>query len=98
MTWKPKFVTRTIRQGRAKILGHWYYPDNKYLEYDGRLDGLRYIFGVYWNGDRREESFVSLWGPSDYPTTQQYGPELVEGFFPWVWWGTQEAERRAKET
>ena len=40
------FVTRTIKNGRVKINGNTYKPDEKSV-YDGRLDGTRYVFGVY---------------------------------------------------
>ena len=85
---KRNFVIRKIRSGRAKILGVWYYPDDRFMEYDGRLDGMQYAFGLYWNGDERDESLVCLWGTKEQYNFEadDWGPELVDGAFPWLFW------------
>jgi hypothetical protein len=31
-----------IHNGQVKINGHIFRPDNLWMEYDGRLDGMRY--------------------------------------------------------
>jgi hypothetical protein len=41
-----------------------YKPTSKWLEYDGRLDGLRCTFGLYWMGDESPRS-VALWGTEE---------------------------------
>lgn len=96
---RNQFAIRTIRQGRAKIHGRWFYPSEKFLPYDGRLDGMRYAFGLYWSGDGAGnwhlEDFVYLWGPeelyhNDHEHDPGYGPELIDGYFPWACWRVKE--------
>lgn len=41
------FVIRTVKDGRVKIGNTYFYPENKYEEYDGRLEGMRFAFGLY---------------------------------------------------
>ena len=45
-------MIRTIRNGQVKINGRIFKPDRRWMEYDGRLDGMRYTFGLYWSGQR----------------------------------------------
>ena len=86
------FVFHKIRNGRVKIGGRWFYVNDRFRQYKGELDGLRYAFGVY-----RGESFVSLWGSeAEYRDTSNVGnhtrPEVVDGgLMPWVWWNEREA-------
>ena len=86
------FVTRTIRKGRVKIGKQWYAPSNQHMQYDGRLDGLRYIFGRYyrWGSlDNSFEPFVFLWGSqAAYKGKEKWGtgPEIVNGYLVWCWW------------
>jgi hypothetical protein len=61
---KRNFVLRTIRNGQVKINGRIFRPDNLWMEYDGCLDGMRYAFGLYWEGDTMLE-FVGLWGSEE---------------------------------
>ena len=61
---KRRFVLRTIKDGQVKILGQIFKPTDKWLEYDGRLDGQRWAFGLYWNGDE-QLPFVELWGTEE---------------------------------
>jgi hypothetical protein len=48
MVKKQNFVIRTIRNGQVKINGRIFRPDNLWMEYDGRLDGVRYAWAT-WN-------------------------------------------------
>lgn len=80
---KSNFVTRTIKDGRVKIYGRIYRPDNCYMTYDGRLDGMRYMFGLYYRSDGELEDFVYL---GCMEGSRTFGPECVEGHFPWMWW------------
>ena len=41
----PHFAIRTIREGRVKILGHFYEPRGESAE---RFNGQRAAFGLYW--------------------------------------------------
>lgn len=87
-----RFHIRTIKNGQVKILGHYYHPDNTHMQYDGRLDGMRYAFGLYRIGDEDDklEPFVCLWGTEKaYRSechTDWYGPECIDGHFYWYWW------------
>ena len=88
---RTKWATRTIKNGEVRILGVDYEPSRKFLDYDGRLDGQRWTFGLYWNGDKRKEDLVFLWGPERWgkTATEKWdwpGPACVEGRFPWDWW------------
>ena len=92
------FVLRTIRHGRVKIGRKWYRPSQHHpeskgsVEYDGRLDGLRYVFGRYRRyGDSNNpyEPFVELWGTEAAYRGEEAvmeGPEVVSGYLPWASW------------
>lgn len=96
----PRFAIRKIRNGRAKIFGRWFYPDPKWIPYDGRLDGMRYAFGLYLTPEGEPENFVNLWGceaqylaktPEEYGTEYKNDPQVIEdGTLPWATWGTEE--------
>lgn len=82
------FVIRTVRNGQVLINKHVFVPSEQYLKYDGRLDGKRYSFGLYYNGEEMC-SFVSLWGTeATYKNSEihQYGDECVDGTLPWLFW------------
>ena len=103
---KHNFVTRTITNGEVKIYGRIFVPSNKWLEYDGQLDGLRMAFGLYWKGKEWDDSFVCLWGTekdfgTKIETGEQYkewinsaknSPDIVDGELPWTWWYRKEEE------
>lgn len=81
-----RFVLRTIHDGHVRINGKTYAPNDQHLAYDGRLDGMRFAFGLYDGFP-----FVSLWGTertynSDDPDADWPGPQCVDGGFPWLWW------------
>ena len=59
------FVIRTIRNGRVKIKGRWFYPYGE-PKYDGRLDGISYAFGLYKKVGGEIENFVYCWGTASY--------------------------------
>lgn len=61
---KRNFVIRTIRNGQVKIFHKIFVPSKKWLEYDGRLDGQRWAFALYWRGDKMLP-FVELWGSEE---------------------------------
>jgi len=91
------FVIRTIRNGQVKINGQIFRPEEMWMPYDGRLDGMRYVFSLYWRGDEMLP-FVSLWGTEAayHATTDEElnehwpGPECIDGYFQWEWWHTAE--------
>ncbi len=87
---KRRFVLRTIKNGSVTINGKTFKPDEQWMKYDGRLDGMRYAFGLYYTGDKWEDKFVNLWGSEkaylsggieDWP-----GKECVNDCFNWAWW------------
>ena len=75
------WATRTIKRGKVCINGRYYRPQNRHMEYDGRLEGQRYIFGLY--GDN--EAFVSLTAAHPYHPAEP-GPEIIKGRLPWLFW------------
>jgi len=71
-----RFVVRTILAGRVDIGKRVFAPQNNYLPYDGRLDGMRYAFGLYrhYGGDISMPAFA--WGGVDYADrVESYGTE-----------------------
>jgi hypothetical protein len=68
---KGRYATRKVRKGRVKIFGKWYYPEDSLREYDGRFDGVKCTFNLYYNADRQLENFVGLWDTKDCH---------------WTWW------------
>jgi hypothetical protein len=94
---KSKWVRRKVREGRIVIDKEWYVPSDKHLKYDGRLDGLSYVFGRYRDGDGWLD-YVYMWG-SDRGVGR--GIEVVDGHYPWAFWykvsKTKEIQRREDE-
>jgi len=68
---------RKIKNGRVKINNHWYTPRG---DYDGRLDGMTYLFGTYDSPD-----YVYLHSRQDVKEDFP-GSSCVDGKFPWAWW------------
>jgi len=94
--YKPHWKIRKIRHGRVKIRGKWFKPDKQFLQYDGRLDGMVYAFGLYYIGDQWNSEFVYLWGSEkSYRSHEhiEYGPELVNNTFPWCWWHREDLDK-----
>lgn len=88
------WAVRTIRDGRVKIGGYYYTPSSRHLRYDGRLDGKRYAFARYWEGDRRCP-FVALWGTEEAfkkAAPAATDPSIVDGALPWMWWNQESTE------
>jgi len=89
---KQRFVLRKIRNGRAKIKGIWFVPDERGKPYDGRLDGMVFAFGLYYVGDRWNDEFVYLWGPEQNYCTHNTklwikdAQVYEDGFLYWCWW------------
>lgn len=82
--WR-RMVVRTITNGQVTIQGRVYVPDDRWMAYDGRLDGQRWAFGRYEN----HPDMVALWGTEaayhgadDWDTR----PDVIDGHFPWMWW------------
>ena len=86
-------ATRTIKDGTVLIDGRHYYPDDRFIEYDGRLDGLRYHFGLYKHKPelismiRQVDSPVQF-DPEDPASYSENRPEIVDGALPWLFWKT----------
>ena len=40
---------RTVKNGRVKINGRYFAPSEKRDKYDGRFEGKRFLFGLYWS-------------------------------------------------
>ena len=94
-------VVRTVRNGRVKIFGRTFVPLQVHRSYDGRLDGKRIAFGLYWLGKRWQSDFVNCWGSEEmylagkrsindnhlaFEAAYRANPCLVDGTFPWEFW------------
>lgn len=85
----PKFVIRKIKNGKVQIYGKIYEPDTRWLEYDGRLDGLWYWFCLYLKSAETEqlENFVELHRIEKGQRDDD--PDVVDGYLPWAFWHTK---------
>jgi hypothetical protein len=85
-----RFVIRTIKNGQVRINQRIFRPDERWLKYDGRLDGMRYAFGLYYGPGNEMKSTVYLWGTEKayHGDVEQIGrsPEAIDGYYPWAWW------------
>lgn len=96
---EPRFVVRTIREGKVRILGHDYVPIG--LPTLPEHEGQRAAFALYWGPPNFERydarglmASVSLWGSEaafnyqDGPLTPDLwpGPFCEDGTFKWEWW------------
>ena len=101
---KPRAVVRTITDGRVKVYDRYFYPNEKYMEYDGRLDGRRYWFGIYYDyiagiEQPRMTNMISLireagspvrFDPDNPASYSENRPEVVGDSVPWLFWFTDE--------
>lgn len=77
-------VERTVRNGKVKINGVWYMPDDSSFAYDGRLDGVRCLFGLYPNYYSTGifyECHIELWGTVAYSQWHREQCEKYNGEF-----------------
>lgn len=108
--YRRRFVIRTIKNGQVKIHGRTYKPSARWMEYNGCLDGMRYVFGLYWTGNELEP-FVSLWGSEKvYRGWEEcdeahsrlpevvYSEEPQNWYSPWVWWYTVNVDKNQQDT
>ena len=84
-------VDRTVRNGAVKIRWRTYRPVEHHMPYDGRLDGVRFAFGVYSYTTR----FVSLHSVAESIHSEDDNavmeePHCIDGAYPWRWWFAQE--------
>lgn len=87
-------VCRTIRNGRVKIGGKYFYVEEKYRKYNGELDNKRFIFGRYPKHDGYE-NFISIWGGEEEaknPDIAYEKPYAINGELPWEWWREKQNE------
>ena len=68
---------RKIRNGRVKINGSWYYPNDYHMKYDGRLDGRQFYFGTY----RGDDTLISI-----HSNDEEDNQIPFEDWAPWLFW------------
>ena len=90
---ETNWVIRTVRQGKVRIHGQEFAPSERHMAYDGRLDGLRFAFARYRDYSTTDGylPLIYLWGTeasfkNPDPAVHGWGPELVDGGFPWASW------------
>ena len=83
--WRPIRGVRTVRNGRVRLHGRTWKPDERHAIYDGRLDGQRFFFIEYRDP---VEPLVALWGSeAEYrEEPNPVSPQVVEGTLPWYFW------------
>jgi hypothetical protein len=94
-----RFVIRTIRNGSVRIFGLTFRPKGQHRKYDGRLDGLRFAFGLYHeptaDGWRWKREYVECWGTeeayrchdeAESKRLWETRPDCVDGYFSWMGW------------
>ena len=81
---------RMVQAGRVRLAGRVYEPDQRHMDYDGRLDGLRCHFAGYYY----RPSLISLVGVQGYEDKDR--PDMVDGAFPWYFW-VQHGDVRPQE-
>ena len=89
---ESKWAKRKIRKGgRVKIGGYWWEPDKRFKQYDGRLDGMIYVFGRYrdYSTPNGYINLLDMWGTKEkfdavtknyeklYEALWNYSPEAV---------------------
>lgn len=88
-----RWAIRTVRNGRVKIGGRYYRPQERYFAYDGRCEGHRFLFGRYpapWLPGGYEPH-VCLWGTEEACRSggdegHANAPHVVDGSLPWAFW------------
>lgn len=56
-----RHVIRTVNEdGSVLINGVRFFPDQRHVKYDGRLDGQRLVFGLYYTEGKWDSTMVSL--------------------------------------
>ena len=104
---RTNFSIRTVRNGRVRIFGQVFVPKQVHKAYDGRLDGKRIAFGLYWTGQQWNSDFVNCWGSEEmyragrhdgnhlsFSAAYDRNPCLVDGCFPWEFWDNVDRKSR----
>ena len=109
---ESRWARRRIRKGgRVKVGGKWYRPESQHMKYDGRLDGMMYVFGRYRQCNGGYLPLLDMWGTlqmyqaaTDPKREEEYKRlwnnmlEVVDGHLPWVFWHEEHDERCVNET
>ena len=75
---EDKWVVRKIRKGgRVKIGGYWWVPDTRFMKYDGRLDGMTFVFGRYrdYSIPKGYINLLAMWGTKEASDAIKSGNE-----------------------
>lgn len=94
------WATRKVKNGKVKINGRYFAPEEKYQPYDGRFEGMRLVFGLYWNPYGNMMDYVYLWGTEELSNCIKDNPDgnlddeyrkenelMSEGnTLPYKWW------------
>lgn len=89
------FVIRTVRNGKVRIFGQTFIPEStdELPPYDGSLDGLRLVFGLYYTAGKMDPC-AYLWG-----SEAEYHSGLLleyEGLMQWEFWIVGEVEEETQ--
>ena len=73
---------RMISNVRVRIKVRYYRPEERWLKYEGQLDGLRFLFGRYTRP--KLQPFIYCSGPIDRDMRKRR--HIIDGTLPWVFW------------
>lgn len=97
MKTRRNWAVRTVRNGQVRIFGRDFAPSNEHRVYKGELEGIRFMFGLYYVYEHMLD-FVYLWGteesskrlredPDLWEKEEPCGPEVMEdNSIPWAFW------------
>jgi len=84
---------RTIRNGRIRLNGTVFAPDETHIAYDGRLDGLQMVF---YECDSEMQRLLGrgrlavlegrVGDHFGWVHESEPGPQIVDGCYPWYFW------------
>lgn len=88
------FVIRTVKNGSVTVNGIQFFVGfDSEFPYDGRWEGMRFAFSLYYIGDR-QEMVINLWGTEEYYKNLETSLEVCQKnrdicgtgeLFYWTW-------------
>lgn len=87
---------RKIVDGKIRLGGKVFRPDEHHREYKGELDGTWWLFGRYPGYTPKDDrESICMWGSKQFADAQteeeitrlfEIEPNIIDGYFCWEWW------------